>query len=99
MNSLKRYLYLNALEIVESDLFDSKVGDKKDPLVEGQPKLTLKANYRQLLINYCNENNQDMTEIAKKYKLNTKSSDEEFKNVLETLKIEEMEQIFPKEEV
>lgn len=96
---MKRYLYLNALEIVESDLFDSKVGDKKDPLVEGQPELTLKANYKQLLINYCNENDLDMTEIAKKYKLNTKSSDEEFKSVLETLKIEQIEQIFPKEEV
>ena len=36
---MKRYLYLNALEIVESDMFDAKVGDKKEPLIEGTAKI------------------------------------------------------------
>lgn len=37
---LKRYLYINALEIVENDMFDSKVGDmvieKEKPMSESQ---------------------------------------------------------------
>ena len=94
---MKRYLYLNALEIVESDMFDSKVGDKDKPLVEGKKEVEHKAEYRGLLINFCKENNIDLTEISQKYKLNAKSNDEDFKNVLETLqetkKIENSENI------
>lgn len=82
---MKRYLYLNALEIVESDMFDSKVGDKDKPLVEGKKEVEHKADYRGLLIKFCQENNIDLTEISQKYKLNAKSSEEEFKNVLELL--------------
>lgn len=40
---LKRYLYINALEIVENDMFDSKVGDmeieKPKPMTEEQKEL------------------------------------------------------------
>jgi len=94
---MKRYLYLNALEIVESDMFDSKVGDKDKPLVEGKKEVEHKAEYRGLLINFCKENNIDLTEISQKYKLNAKSNDEDFKNVLETLqetkKVENSENI------
>lgn len=40
---LKRYLYINALEIVENDLFDSKTGDmeveKSKPMTEEQKQL------------------------------------------------------------
>jgi hypothetical protein len=80
---MKRYLYLNALEIVESDMFDAKVGDKKDPLVEGKAKI--EKNYRDELVKYCNDNNVDMNAIAQKYKLNAKSTNQAFKAVLETL--------------
>ena len=82
---MKRYLYLNALEIVESDLFDSKVGDKKDPLVEGQPELTPKLDYRQMLIDYCNSSNINMNDIAKEYKLNANSKVDDFKKVYDEL--------------
>lgn len=85
---MKRYLYLNALEIVESDMFDAKVGDKKEPLVEG--KADIEKNYRDELIEYCQDRNIDMTEIAQKYKLNAKSTNENFKIVLDTL--QEMEE-------
>lgn len=40
---LKRYLYINALEIVENDMFDSKVGDmvveKEKPMSDSQKEL------------------------------------------------------------
>lgn len=94
---MKRYLYLNALEIVESDMFDGKVGDKKDPLIEG--KAEIEKNYRDELVKFCKENDRDMNEIAQKYKLNAKSSNEAFKSVLEVLKIEEVEKIMPREEI
>lgn len=79
---MKRYLYLNALEIVESDMFDSKVGDKKDPLVEKKKEeVKSEENYRELVIKYCNENNMDVNEIAKTYKLNAKSTNKDFEQV------------------
>ena len=80
---MKRYLYLNAMEIVESDMFDGKVGDKKDPLVEGKEEI--EKNYRDELVKYCKDNELDMQEIAQKYKLNAKTSNEMFKSVLDML--------------
>lgn len=80
---MKRYLYLNAMEIVENDMFDGKVGDKKDPLVEG--KAEIEKNYRDELVKYCKDNELDMQEIAQKYKLNAKTSNEMFKSVLDML--------------
>lgn len=73
----KRYLYLNAFGITDGDVIDSMDNDNLK---------AKKQNYRDELIKYCNENNVDMTEIAQKYKLNTNSSNEAFKSVLETLK-------------
>ena len=40
---------------------------------------------RQLLIDYCNKNDLDMNELAKKYKLNAKSKPDDFKRVLNEL--------------
>lgn len=42
-------------------------------------------NYRNELINYCKENNIDMNEIAKYYKLNSQSNNEEFKKAFDEL--------------
>lgn len=79
---MKRYLYLNALEIVESDMFDSKVGDKKDPLVEGKKEVKQeKPNYRDLIYKYCDDKGIDVKEIAQKYKLNAKTTNDEFEKV------------------
>lgn len=42
-------------------------------------------NYRNELIKYCKENNIDMNEIAKEYKLNAQSNNEEFEKALNEL--------------
>ena len=44
-----------------------------------------KKSYRQMLIDYCNKKELDMNEIAKEYKLNSKSKQSDFKAVLEKL--------------
>ena len=44
-----------------------------------------KTNHRQELISYCNSKGLDMNEIAKKYNLNAKSSQDDFKKVLDLL--------------
>lgn len=41
-----------------------------------------KENYRQQLVDYCKAKGLDMNEIAKKYKLNAKSSQDDFYDVL-----------------
>ena len=78
---MKRYLYLNALEIVESDMFDGKVGDKNDPLIEGKKEVKPTTDYRELIYKYCEEKNIDINEIAKMYKLNAKSTNKDFEQV------------------
>ncbi|HIS62334.1 MAG TPA: ERF family protein [Candidatus Scybalomonas excrementigallinarum] len=72
----KRYLYLNAFGIVENDVIDKVDNDnlKVDEI-----------NYRNELVKYCKENNIDINEIAKDYKLNAQSNNEEFKKVLNEL--------------
>lgn len=42
-------------------------------------------NYRNELVKYCKENNIDMNEIAKYYKLNSQSNNEEFEKALNEL--------------
>ena len=44
------------------------------------------SNYRQELINYCNSNNLNMNEIARQYKLNSKSSNDDFAKALNKMK-------------
>lgn len=86
---MKRYLYQNALEIVESDMFDGKVGDKEKSLIEKKKgkqeekkeETKEQTTYRDLVIKYCNENNIDINEIAKTYKLNAKSTNRDFEQV------------------
>jgi hypothetical protein len=74
----KRYLYLNAFGITDGEIIDSMDNSDLEEI-----------NHRQELINYCNENNLNMNEIAVQYKLNGKSKDSDFKKVLEELKKEE----------
>ena len=45
----------------------------------------IELDYRQKLIKYCKENNIDINETARDYKINAKSTNEDFKNVLEML--------------
>lgn len=71
---LKRYLYINALEIVENDLFDGKVGD----MVIEQPK-PMTEEQKELLNNLSSE---DKKAIVKKYG----TSELSFKQASEVLK-------------
>lgn len=54
----------------------------KNQVKEEQPK----ANSRQDLINYCNANGLNINDIAKEYKLNAKSTENDFLNALTKLK-------------
>lgn len=74
-----------------------KISTGDDPDKEASPengykkeKKKQETNYREELIKFCNEKNIDMTEIAQKYKLNTKSSNETFKEVLNMLEEKEI---------
>ena len=77
----KRYLYLNAFGITDGEIID-----KMDA---SQLKEADKTDYRQLLIDFCISKNLDVTEIAKKNKLNARSGQKAFKKVLESLGAEE----------
>ena len=72
----KRYLYLNAFGIVENDVIDK---------VDNDNLKVNEFNYKNQLIKYCKNNNLDINVIAKEYKLNSQSNNEEFKNVLNEL--------------
>ena len=74
----KRYLYLNAFGITDGEIIDNMDNSDLEEI-----------NHRKELINYCNEKNLNMNEIAVQYKLNGKSKDSDFKKVLEELKKEE----------
>lgn len=70
---LRRYLYLNALEIVENDLYDATSG-------KGATKTTTKKDMpnKDKLMAFCKENNINLNDIATQYKLTSKSSDDDF---------------------
>lgn len=74
---LRRYLYLNALEIVENDMYDATSG-------KANTKTTTKKNMpnKDKLMAFCKENNINLNDIAKQYKLTSKSSDDDFYDVL-----------------
>ena len=72
---MKRYLYLNLLEIVESDSFDAVAGKEKgvtftpNTKKQEQEVLKLTAKVKNLVI----ETNSDFEEICKYYKVETTS--------------------------
>lgn len=77
----KRYLYLNAFGITDGEVIDRMNNEELTP----KDKTKDDTNYRALLIDYCNTNGLDMNVIAKEYKLNAKSKQEDFKAVLDKL--------------
>ena len=80
-SSYARKYALNGLFAID----DTKDADT-DEFTEQQEKKTKKEyDYRKQLIEYCNEHNIDMNEIAKEYNLNGSSKQEDFKKVLDTL--------------
>ena len=68
-----------------------KLSAGDDPDKEASPEKGYarksKTDYRQLLIDYCNKNGLDMNELAKEYKLNSKSTQNDFKTVLEKVEV------------
>ena len=68
---LKRYLYLNALEIAEHDAIDGLPQEKNDKRTE--------------LTNFINKNNLDIKVIAVEFDLNKDSKDSDYNKALEEL--------------
>lgn len=89
-SSYARKYALNGLFAID-DTKDADTDEYAKQTTKEETKSTKTAtktttNYRQLLIDYCNENSLNMTEIAKQYKINAKSTQSDFKKVLEALK-------------
>lgn len=81
---LRRYLYLNALEIVENDVYDATSGKTTN-------KTTTKKNMpnKDKLMAFCKKNQINLNDIANQYHLTSKSSDDDFYAVLCELTIPE----------
>lgn len=73
----KRYLYLNAFGITDGEVIDSM---NNNELLEKDT-----TNYRQILIELCKLKGLDINEVAKNYKLNSKSKQSEFQKVIKIL--------------
>lgn len=85
-----KYLLLRAFAIPtgeDTDKVSSEEYDSQFVRKSGNTKNKIDNDYRQALINYCNENGLDMNEIAKEYKLNSKSKQEDFKAVIDKLEV------------
>ncbi len=81
--AVKEISYNKNNEISKLIIVDDK-GKARFNLVDKTPQ-TEEINYRDLLVNYIKSQDMDFTEIAKEYKLNGKSTQAEFKKVLEKL--------------
>ena len=105
-SSYARKYALNALFLlddtkdVDSEEYQSqskKATSKKVETAPAQPEeddvasyVGYSGNIRQELVDYCAQHGMDVGEVAKTYKLNNKSSDEEFKTALKRLIVERM---------
>ena len=74
---LRRYLYLNALEIVENDMYDATSG-KTTTKTTTKKKMPNKDK----LMAFCKENNINLNDVATQYHLTSKSTDDDFFDVL-----------------
>lgn len=84
---MKRYLYLNCLELVENDVVDAADNTNKDePKVEKKKDTPeeLKA-VKDKLNETCKALGKDINEVAKQYKLNGKSTVADIVKVINTL--------------
>ena len=86
----KRYLYLNAFGITDGEVIDSmnnedlgkKTTKKAAPKVEPKKETTARED----LIAWCNVYNLNINEVSQMYNLTRNSTDEEFRQALNTLK-------------
>lgn len=87
MFGLGLYIYAGE-DLPESS--DEEIVDKPKAKTskKAQP---VSANVRQELVDYCTQHGIDIGEVAKTYKLNNNSTDEEFKTVLKRLIVENVQ--------
>lgn len=86
-SSYARKYALNGLFAID----DTKDADTDEYTKQTKAKKTTtksEPNYRQILIEHCNKNGVNMNDIAKEYKLNAKSSNDDFYDVVCELGIE-----------
>lgn len=77
-----KYALMKAYKISTGDDPDKDASPEKGY----QKETKIEKTYRDELVKFCKENDLDMNEIAQKYKLNAKTSNDAFKSVLDTLK-------------
>ena len=91
-SSYSRKYALNALFLLD-DTKDVDTEEYQSQKKESKPATapaSADRNIRQELVNYCNELGIDPREVARTYKLNNSSTDEEFKTVIGRLVEEHM---------
>lgn len=94
-SSYSRKYALNALFLlddtkdVDTEEYQSQKKESK-PAPQATAPASADRNIRQELVNYCNELGIDPREVARTYKLNNSSTDEEFKAVIGRLVEEHM---------
>lgn len=76
-----KYALMKAYKISTGDDPDKEPSPDTGYKKKEKKEQDLKPSFRDLIIKYCNENNIDMKEIAKAYKLNAKSSNQDFEKV------------------
>ena len=95
-SSYARKYALNALFLlddtkdVDTEEYQSQKKESKPAPAQATAPASADRNIRQELVNYCNELGIDPREVARTYKLNNSSTDEEFKTVIGRLVEEHM---------
>ena len=95
-SSYSRKYALNALFLlddtkdVDTEEYQSQKKESKPAPTQATAPASADRNIRQELVNYCNELEIDPREVARTYKLNNSSTDEEFKTVIGRLVEEHM---------
>lgn len=95
-SSYSRKYALNALFLlddtkdVDTEEYQSQKKESKPIPKQATAPASADRNIRQELVNYCNELGIDPREVARTYKLNNSSTDEEFKTVIGRLVEEHM---------
>lgn len=95
-SSYSRKYALNALFLlddtkdVDTEEYQSQKKESKPAPAQATAPTSADRNIRQELVNYCNELGIDPREVARTYKLNNSSTDEEFKAVIGRLVEEHM---------
>lgn len=77
---------LNAQENQQKKKKDEKDNQNSSKQHQNNVQNQSQLNYRQELITYCNNNNINMNDVAREYKLNGKSTNEDFAKALKLLK-------------